>query len=54
MLKIPVGPTLKLAFITTGKLFITAAFYSLHIYANELYPTVIRVTGYGCCSFMVK
>lgn len=51
--KILSGKTWKLVFITLGKLSITSAFYALHIYANELYPTVIRVTGYGACNLMV-
>ncbi|XP_054635398.1 solute carrier family 22 member 7-like [Dunckerocampus dactyliophorus] len=37
-----------------GKMFSEAAFTVLYLYTAELYPTVMRQNGFGCCSFLAR
>nr|XP_057936572.1 solute carrier family 22 member 7-like [Doryrhamphus excisus] len=51
-------PAKYAAFRTTvaalGKMFSEAAFTVLYLYTAELYPTVMRQNGFGCCSFLAR
>ena len=37
-----------------GKFCITGCFFTLHTYAQELFPTVVRNTGYGFSSLCAR
>jgi len=48
------GTILRTVVAMTGKLFASANFAIVYIYTAELYPTIIRSTGVGCCSVMAR
>ncbi|XP_061534582.1 solute carrier family 22 member 7-like [Phycodurus eques] len=42
----------RTAVAALGKMFSEGAFTVLYLYTTELYPTVLRQNGFGCCSFL--
>jgi len=48
------GSTFRTVLAMTGKLFASANFAIVYMYTAELYPTIIRSTGVGCCSVMAR
>ncbi|XP_057699957.1 solute carrier family 22 member 7-like [Corythoichthys intestinalis] len=44
----------RTAVAAVGKMFSEAAFTVLYLYTSELYPTVLRQNGFGCCSFLAR
>ncbi|XP_077426428.1 solute carrier family 22 member 7-like [Vanacampus margaritifer] len=44
----------RTAVAALAKMFSEAAFTVLYLYTTELYPTVLRQNGFGCCSFLAR
>merc|ERR1719507_1340848 len=48
------GSTFRTVLAMIGKFFASANFAIVYMYTAELYPTIIRSTGVGCCSVMAR
>jgi len=48
------GTILRTVLAMTGKFFASANFAIIYVYTAELYPTIIRSRGVGCCSVMAR
>ncbi|XP_053139384.1 solute carrier family 22 member 7-like [Hemicordylus capensis] len=48
------GHALRSAVAILGKGFSEASFTTVFLYTAELYPTVLRQSGIGCCSFVAR
>uniref|UniRef100_A0A915IF67 Uncharacterized protein n=1 Tax=Romanomermis culicivorax TaxID=13658 RepID=A0A915IF67_ROMCU len=44
----------RMALVIIGKMILTCVFVILYVYTPELFPTVIRSTGVGCCSMVSR